>query len=88
MKPDDYQIDGTHYADMGIDPWAVCDTWPVEQRIGAYRHGVLKYIMRLGTKDERLVEAQKALHYAEKLVQVLKHESQVLKHESQVLKND
>jgi len=32
---------------------------------------VLKYLMRMGSKDERLKEAKKAAHYARKLVEVL-----------------
>jgi hypothetical protein len=71
LKANDVQYGGDHYKKMGIQPWDVCDTWPLEQQIGAHRHGVLKYIMRLGTKDERLKEAQKVLHYAQKLVEVL-----------------
>lgn len=67
----DRQVDGTHYKDMDIEPWEVIDTWPIQQRIGAYRAGVLKYTMRLGTKDEALKEAEKAQHYAQKLAEVL-----------------
>jgi hypothetical protein len=37
-----------------------------------YRGGALKYTMRMGNKDERLQEAQKGLHYQEKLVDTLK----------------
>ena len=65
------QIGGDHYKNMGIEPWDVVDTWPIEQQIGYHRGGVLKYTMRLGNKDERLQEAKKALHYAEKLVEIL-----------------
>lgn len=65
------QIGGDHYKNMGIEPWDVVDTWSVEQRIGAYRHGVLKYLMRMGTKDENLQEIKKAAHYIEKLIEVL-----------------
>jgi len=61
---------------MGVQPWAVVDTWPLEQQIGYYRGGALKYIMRLGHKDHAVQEAKKAGHYIEKLVEVLsKHES-------------
>ena len=67
----DKQVAGTHYKDMGVEPWDVVDTWPIEQQIGYHRGGVLKYTMRLGNKDERLQEAKKALHYAEKLVEIL-----------------
>jgi hypothetical protein len=28
------QFGGDHYKRMGIEPWDVVDTWPLEQRIG------------------------------------------------------
>jgi hypothetical protein len=65
------QVAGEHYMKMDIEPWNVIDTWPVEQRIGFYRGNALKYIMRMGTKDERLQEIEKAGHYIEKLTEVL-----------------
>lgn len=68
----DKQVAGNHYKNMGVEPWDVVDTWPLEQQVGVYRHGVLKYTMRMGYKDARVQEVQKALHYAEKLVEVLK----------------
>jgi hypothetical protein len=67
----DKQVAGTHYKDMGVEPWDVVDTWPIEQRIGAYRHGALKYLMRMGSKDEQLQEIKKCGHYIEKLIEVL-----------------
>ena len=71
MSANATQVAGTHYKDMGIEPWAVIDTWPLEQRIGAYRAGVLKYTMRMGSKDESLQEIQKAGHYIQKLIETL-----------------
>ncbi len=67
----DKQVGGDHYKDMGVEPWDVVDTWPLEQRIGAYRHGALKYLMRMGSKDEQLQEIKKCGHYIEKLIEVL-----------------
>ena len=72
MLARDKQVAGTHYKDMGVEPWDVVDTWPLEQRIGAYRHGALKYLMRMGSKDERAQEIEKGIHYLEKLLEVLK----------------
>jgi hypothetical protein len=72
--PRDKQVGGDHYKNMGIEPWDVVDTWPLEQQIGYYRGGALKYIMRMGSKDERLQEAEKGLHYQEKLVDALRKE--------------
>jgi len=66
------QVGGSHYKDMGVQPWDVVDTWPYQQRIGYYRGGALKYVMRSGSKDDEVQEAQKAIHYLEKLIEVLK----------------
>ena len=65
------QVGGGHYKGMKIEPWDVVDTWPLEQRVGAYRYAALKYIMRLGAKDERADEALKGAHCAEKLGETL-----------------
>lgn len=65
------QVGGEHYKNMGVEPWDVVDTWPLEQRIGAYRAGALKYVMRMGTKDENVQELKKAGHYIQKLIEVL-----------------
>ena len=78
MLARDKQVAGTHYKDMGVEPWDVVDTWPLEQRIGAYRHGALKYLMRMGSKDEQLQEIKKCGHYIEKLIEVLESEDKNL----------
>ena len=62
-----YQEGGEHYQRMKIEPWDVVDTWPLQQRIGAYRFSALKYIMRLGEKDDLLTEAKKSRHCCHKL---------------------
>ena len=63
-----------HYKRMAIEPWDVIDTWPEEQRIGFYRGNLLKYTLRLGSKDAAISEAKKASHYAEKLVETLEQQ--------------
>lgn len=65
------QEGGDHYKRMGVEPWDVFDTWPLDQRIGAYRANCTKYIMRLDEKDTPLLNAKKLSHYAQKLVEVL-----------------
>lgn len=65
------QIGGDHYRVMSVQPWDVVDTWPIEQRIGYYRGGALKYLMRMGSKDESVQEIGKGKHYLEKLLEVL-----------------
>jgi hypothetical protein len=71
MTARDKQVGGTHYKAMGVEPWDVVDTWPLEQRVGYYRGGALKYLMRMGAKDESLQEVSKGIHYLEKLLEVL-----------------
>ena len=66
------QVAGNHYREMGVQPWDVVDTWPREQQIGYYRGGALKYLMRMGTKDESAQEIAKGQHYMEKLLEVLR----------------
>ncbi len=66
------QVAGTHYKDMGVQPWEVVDTWPIDQRIGYYRGGALKYLMRMGSKDESPTEIAKGQHYMQKLLEVLR----------------
>ena len=72
IRAKDRQIGGDHYKNMGVEPWDVVDTWPLEQRIGYYRGGALKYIMRLGNKDDMPQETSKGIHYLEKLLEVIK----------------
>jgi hypothetical protein len=71
-RANEQQVGGNHYKNMGVEPWDVVDTWPLYQRIGYYRGGALKYIMRMGGKDEEAQEIGKGLHYLEKLLEVLK----------------
>lgn len=76
--PRSRMIGGDHYTNMGVQPWDVVDTWPLEQRIGYYRGGALKYLMRMGSKDESAQEIAKGQHYMEKLLEVLRTESPTL----------
>ena len=65
------QCGGDHYKTVAVQPWDVLDTWPIEQQIGYYRGGALKYLMRMGSKDESAQEIAKGQHYMEKLLEVL-----------------
>lgn len=71
MSANDRQVGGSHYKDKEVQPWDVIDTWTLDQRIGYYRGNALKYLMRMGTKDESIQEIQKGIHYLEKLIEVM-----------------
>lgn len=73
----DIQVGGDHYKKAGVQPWHVVDTWPIEQQIGFHRGNALKYVMRMGTKDENLREIRKAAHYLQKLTEVLEQKGGV-----------
>ena len=70
--PEAYQIGGTHYVDMRVQPWDVIDSvFDHTQAKGFYRGNALKYIMRAGCKGPAKEDYQKALHYLEKLIEIL-----------------
>lgn len=67
---------GNHYKDTKFEPFEVLiewqKTWPPEIR---YHLGnILKYVARLGRKDEVLMELKKIKHYAEESIRVLEAE--------------
>lgn len=64
------QYGGDHYINMAVQPWDVIAQWPVREQCAYYRGNVLKYVMRADDKDTPLLNAQKALHYAQKWVEV------------------
>lgn len=67
-----HQVGGTHYVKLSIQPWDIVDTWGWAERVGYYRGNAVKYLLRIGHKDSPVQEAQKAIHYLEKLIEVLK----------------
>lgn len=71
MKADDKQVGGTHYKDMTVQPWAVMESVLThEEFVGFLKGNVIKYSMRQGKKDGSTDDAEKALHYLQKLKEV------------------
>ena len=67
----DRQVAGSHYKQMSVQPWDVIDSLPHAQSIGFYRGNALKYIMRAGEKGSAKEDYEKAIHYLEKLLEIL-----------------
>ena len=65
------QVAGCHYKNMKVQPWDVIDSMPHAQAIGFYRGNALKYIMRAGEKGPVREDYEKAVHYLEKLLEIL-----------------
>lgn len=70
MSASDYQVDGSHYKDMPIEPWDLMRAVMTrEEFIGFLKGNVIKYSLRAGRK-EGSNDAAKARHYMEKLGEV------------------
>lgn len=67
MTADEYQVDGSHYKDMPIEPWEVMKSvLTKEEFIGFLKGNIIKYSMRAGRKEDS-DDAAKANHYMQKL---------------------
>ena len=66
QKADDIQAGGTHYKEMGVEPWTVMQNVLTEEEfIGYLKGNIIKYGMRQGRKDSP--DADKCRHYIAKL---------------------
>ena len=46
MSADDYQVDGSHYKDMGVEPWEVMEmTVSHDEFVGYLKFSIFKYTM-------------------------------------------
>ena len=66
MKANEMQVGGTHYKDMGVQPWEVMEAVLTrEEFLGFLKGNIVKYSMRQGRKDSD--DVNKCLHYIRKL---------------------
>jgi hypothetical protein len=71
MSANEYQVDGSHYKDMTIQPWEVMEAvLTYEEFVGFLKGNIIKYSMRDGNKPGAEHDGQKALHYRAKLKEV------------------
>lgn len=69
QNADDMQAGGTHYKEMGVQPWAVMEAVLTQKEfIGYLKGNIIKYGMRQGKKDSP--DAEKCRHYMKKLSEV------------------
>ena len=70
MSASDYQVDGSHYKDMPIEPWDVMRAVMTrDEFIGFLKGNVIKYSLRAGRK-EGSDDVAEARHYMEKLAEL------------------
>jgi hypothetical protein len=71
MNADEYQVGGTHYKDMKVQPWHVMkDILTPEEFLGFIKGNIIKYSMRQGRKNGSNDDADKAIHYMAKLREI------------------
>ncbi len=71
MNADNKQVGGNHYKDMPVQPWAVMQAvLTPEEFIGFLKGNVITYSMRQGKKEGSTDDAEKALHYLQKLREI------------------
>ena len=72
MKADDYQVAGSHYRIMDVQPWAAMQAWMTpDEFVGFLRGNAIKYMARAGSKGAAVEDYRKAQHYLSKLIEVL-----------------
>ncbi len=75
MSADDYQVDGSHYKDIAVEPWEVMEmVLTHEEFVGFLKGNIIKYSMRAGRKAGADHDDEKAAHYMQKLKEVLGYE--------------
>ena len=66
-RADDFQAGGSHYKDMGVQPWTVMEALLTrDEFIGYLKGNLIKYGMRQGKKEDS-DDAGKLQHYMVKL---------------------
>jgi len=75
LPANERQVGGTHYKSMPIQPWDVMEVVLTrEEFIGFLKGNYIKYAMRAGNKGDPLEDANKALHYQQKLEEVMNND--------------
>lgn len=68
MSTADYQVGGSHYIELSVQPWDAMQAWMShEQFAGFLRGNCIKYLSRCDSKGG-LDDLKKARHYLDKLI--------------------
>jgi Protein of unknwon function (DUF3310) len=72
MSANSRQVGGNHYKSKSIQPWAAMEAWmSKEEFVGFLRGCAIKYLARCNEKGG-VDDVEKAHHYIEKMIEVLK----------------
>lgn len=66
----DGQVGGSHYKDMGVQPWEAMEAWLTPEEYRGYHKGVaIGYLAREQQKGG-LQDIEKAIHHLQRLVEI------------------
>lgn len=66
----DGQVGGSHYKDMGVQPWQAMEAWLTPEEYRGYHKGVaIGYLAREQQKGG-LQDIEKAIHHLQRLVEI------------------
>lgn len=68
MSAKSYQVGGKHYTQHEVQPWDIIDMYG----LSFYEGNVIKYMLR--KKGSRIEDLQKAKHYIERMIDILRQE--------------
>jgi hypothetical protein len=71
----DTQVGGSHYKEMGIQPWEALEAWLTSEEYAGYHKGAaISYLARERSKGG-LQDIKKAIHHLQRYVEVVEEEA-------------
>jgi|WetSurSiteA1Bulk_404760.scaffolds.fasta_scaffold10508_4 hypothetical protein len=75
IRADQDQVGGDHYKRLKVTPWEALEAWmPPEEFKGYLKGNAVKYLARSGKKGPAREDVQKAIHYLQKLNEILNND--------------
>lgn len=75
MKANDYMHGGTHYKQLGVEPWDAMEAWMTPEQFQGFLLGsAIGYLARFNTIGNPakggVTDIKKAAHYLQKLIEL------------------
>lgn len=76
MSANETQVGGTHYKQLGVEPWDAMEAWLTPEQFQGFLLGsAIGYLARFNTTGNPskggVTDIKKAAHYCQKLIEVL-----------------
>lgn len=75
MKANDFMHGGTHYKELGVEPWDAMEAWMTPEQFQGFLLGsAIGYLARFNTTGNPskggVTDIKKAAHYLQKLIEI------------------